>query len=93
MYTSKVRTESTTTHPTGSHLLHKRPSQIAALRGVIGMVLADGCLRDLHGTTVERLGVLMFALQGRRPRNPATGTPWYMASDRTLLTLDLLRLK
>lgn len=54
------------------------------------MVPAVVFLRDLHGTTVERLGVLEFALRSWRPRNAITGTPWSMASGRTLLIFDVI---
>lgn len=42
--------------------------------GVLGIVLAEGCLRDCPCETVETVGVLEFALQGRRPGNTVART-------------------
>lgn len=57
-------------HP-HSHLLPKKQSHIPHLNEVLGMIVAEGCLRYRHRTTMEALSILKFTLEsvpGRRSR-------------------------
>lgn len=57
------------------HLFQQQHSQIVQPSGVLGMVLAEVGLCDLHRTTEERLGSLIFALRSRRAGNAPIETP------------------
>lgn len=77
-YPIRVRTESTTAQA-NSHLYLQQHSQVTQIPRVLGMILAKGCLRDLHRTMVQRLGILIFTLQSGSPRSTEKGTPWFIA--------------
>lgn len=74
----KERAKRTTT-PASSHLRLEQHGNAAQIDGVLGMVLAESFLRDLHCTTEQTFGILILALLSGRPCDAAKGAPWSIA--------------